>query len=201
MKSNPTVSRFRVLVSLPLIVFALVGCGGTSVGNPQVDLKFANYTALNFLDWLIPSAFAALSNGKICIRQLRFKADAGSAASGGNIDFQPGEISLAVNGTSAIGRVSVPPGVYGRVEFDLTRDGLGCTSGNSVSFTNANGAYTSTDSTTIKFEGSFVASQAVQTLSLGLQGIVDALNTISGTSGYNSSIAGTLQNASVKGNF
>src|SRR4051812_47028286 len=201
MKIRTAPINFCMIALLSVALLTQTGCGGTTIGNPEVSIQFTSYTAFNVMDWLVPSAYATLSNGKICVRRLRFKTDINSTEAEDGIDFQPGEISLNATGSGVIGTVTVPSGVYRRVEFDLTNNGAGCTSGHSVSFTNSNGTYTSTDNTTIKFEGTFDASAAHETLSLGLQGIINALNTINGPSGNNATIASTLQNASVKGNF
>ena len=202
-----TVSGIIVLVGIATPLLVHTGCG-TSTGNPLIDIKFGTFTAQYsnpLLDLLIPSAYASLSNAKICIRRLRFKVDSsGSAKAGdsGDLDFQPGEVVLSAGGTSSLGKVNIAPGTYNRVEFDLTRDGAGCTSGYSMAFTNSNGSYFTTDNATIKFEGSFVAQAGNdKTLNLGIQSIITALNSVSGTQGSNSVIKTTVEDASVKGNF
>ena len=191
-------------IGLPiLILITQMGCG-TSTGNPTIAMQFGTFTAIrpSILDWLIPSAFAAISNTKFCFKRLRFKretTDTNSQSS--NFDFQPGEIQLNSSSVTSLGSIQVSPGLYRRVEFDLANNGSGCTSGNSVTMTNANGSYTTTDTITIKFEGQFVAVYDGQVLNLGLQGIIDAMNTISGASGTNPTIKTTLENTSIKGNF
>ena len=187
-----------------VIPFMQGGCGGTSTGNPVISIQTKSYTAFNtapFLNFFIPSAYAAFSGGKICIRRLRFKADSGSAATGGDIEFQPGEINLSASGGTDLGKVTISPGTYKRVEFDLTTDGAGCTSGHSVTFSNSSGVYYSTDGMTIKFDGVFTAKSGSQVLALGFQGIVNALNSLTGMSGYNPSIKNSLESTSVTGDF
>jgi hypothetical protein len=67
--------------------------------------------------------------------------------------------------------------------------------------TNANGSYTSMDSITMTFEGTFAPSTNGDVLSLQLQGIVDGLNTVTGASGQTSAIKNVLESASYQGSF
>ncbi len=177
----------------------LFGCG-TQEASPQVSLVFANYTARNMLmELLIPSAYAAVSSGKMCFKRVRFKT-AGEATGADpsvdedNIDFSPGEVSIATTSTE-LGDVTVPAGTYERIEFDLEKDCPGGVSGKSISFTNASGSFSSQDRISIKFEGTFEAALSGQQVTLGIQAIVDALNSVTA----DAQIKSALESASVKG--
>ena len=209
MKTRYLIQFAPLFLSLTIALGLGAGGCGTSGGNPQavpatVSLQVASYSAqYNIFDYFIPSAYAALTGAKICFKRLRFKAspnDLGAAA-GADLVFEPGEITFGSASTSTLGQVNISPGTYRRVEFDLAKNGAGCTSGYSVSFSNSNGTYSSSDGATIKFEGTFIAMPGNQILSLGIQSIVDALNTVSGPSGNNSNIKNLLEDASVKGKF
>lgn len=162
----------------------LLGCG--SDGN--VTLKLGTYNASR-----------ALSATTLCFKRLRFKMSSETTSSdvtsdSDNVDFTPGEITLSDSGTN-LGATTIPEGTYERLEFDLERDGSGCTSGKSVQITNASGTFSTTDRVTIKFEGTFTATSSNKVLELGVQNIVNALNAVTNSN----NIKDDLEAAGVKG--
>ncbi len=162
----------------------LLGCG--SDGN--VTIKLGTYNGSR-----------ALSATTLCFKRLRFKmsseaTDSDVTKDSDNVDFTPGEITLSDSGTN-IGATTIPEGTYQRLEFDLERDGTGCTSGKSVQLTNSSGTFSTTDRVTIKFEGTFTATGSNKVLELGVQNIVDALNAITNSN----NIKDDLEAAGVKG--
>ena len=187
---------------LSLITLAsLSACGREA--NPTITLKVASLSASNpILDFFIPSAHAAVSSAKICIKRLRFKQeDGGSTGStqgdgSDNIDFSPGEITLAAGTT--IGEVTIPSGLYKRLEFDLDRVCQG--SNQSVSFQNDFGSFSSNATITIKFEGQFDAASSGQELELGFGSIITAMDGVAAGASSND-IKNALENASIKGSF
>ncbi len=185
------------MVTIAAVLFS--GCGKAEA-TPKITLALGGYTAKNsFLEFLIPSAYAALSNGKLCFKRLRFKTEGETTSSNpatdsDNIDFSPGEVSITATGTT-LGEVTIPAGTYKRIEFDLEKDCPGSTSGNAVSLTNSNGSFSSQDGVTIKFEGTFEAAESGQKLTLGVQAIIDALNAVTTVA----EVKSRLEAASVKG--
>lgn len=199
--SKPSILLSGVLVLLGATLFWGCGKEGSSA-NPKISVQFGTYTASNrWLRFFIPEAHAALSNGKFCFKRLRFKTDgeqtsADPTQDSDNVDFAPGEVTILTTGNS-LGDVVIPAGTYKRVEFDLEKDGPGCTSNKSVQLTNSSGSFSSQDRITIKFEGTFVASESGQVLSLAVQNITNALNQVTS----DNDIKTKLEDASVKGSF
>ena len=194
-------SRTTVL-TLPLLILATTLSGCAKESNPTIGINFGTYTAQNrFMQMLIPSAQAAMTSGKLCFKRLRFKKDGESTSTNvttdsSNIDFSPGEVSISTTGTN-LGEISIPAGTYRRVEFDFEKNCVGSTSGNSISFTNSYGTFSSNQTITVRFEGNFEASKSGQVLSLNAQAIVAAMNTVMSLS----DVKTNLEAASVKGSF
>ncbi|WP_374075617.1 hypothetical protein [Bdellovibrio bacteriovorus] len=152
------------LISL-LFLNACANSGGTSTGNPLVAVQFKSFTPFHASSVETQS----VSNLKMCFKRLRFKPVSGLDD---NIDLALDEVSIVDSGT-LVTTVGVPAGTYSRVEFDLDTH---CTSGRSVQLSNSNGSFTSTDTITIRFDGTLVLS-ASQNLDLNIQAIVSALDT------------------------
>jgi hypothetical protein len=164
------------------------GNGGTTTGNPGVtklELRFDSYDQTAFLDHILNSfiskAYAQVNSASFCFKRLRFKKADDSTSdpttNEDNIDFDIGEIVLSSSGV-LLGSIELPTGEYKRLEFDLESD---CSSGYSVDLNNDAGDFQTTDRITIKFRGSFTASSSNQTLSLGIQHIIDALDSHTGS--------------------
>lgn len=187
----------RVRASLAtLLAMSLIPMSGCSKAEEStVNIQFGTYTASNsFLpDFLVPSAHAALSNAKFCFKRLRFKkADVAEESAEDNVDFTPGQVTLTSTGTT-IGEIKLPTATYVRVEFDLEAN---CVAGasNAVEGTNSNGTFSSTSNTKIVFRGRFDASEAQETLTLGVTSIISALNQLpNGASG--NTVRDALENA------
>ena len=183
----------KLLTNLLLISILALGFGcakkddesDMSSGNSSkadVNISFGSYTTAHFspMNFLVPNAYAAVSDLKFCFKRLRFKQDLadGVVDADDNIDLEIGLKSISNAGT-LLGTVSVPEGTYKRIEFDLepTCDGV---TANSVSLVNDHGGFSSQSTITIKFEGSFIVSGDAD-LELGIQAILDAANTYNGT--------------------
>jgi hypothetical protein len=148
-----------------------------------VSLSMGSYTTAKFspLNFIIPSAYAAVSDFKFCFKRLRFKKDPLDATEvDDNIDLQLGNIQISNSGT-LLGTVNVPAGTYTRIEFDL-EPSCDDVVVNSVGLTNGNGTFNSTSTIKIKFEGTFIVD-GVETLELGVQNIMTAANAFDGLGG------------------
>ncbi|MEZ4873404.1 MAG: hypothetical protein R2827_14435 [Bdellovibrionales bacterium] len=165
-----------------LIMLIGIGCapggGGTTTGNGIVDVNMQAYTGLSS-----KVSSMAVTSLTMCFKRLRFKTegestDADPSTDSDNIDLSLGEITLSATGTN-LGLVSVPYGTYSRVEFDLEKDCVDTITSNSVEVTNGNGSFFTEDRITIKFEGTFVVGSSSNVLNLGVQAIVDALDSVS----------------------
>lgn len=180
----------KAIITLMLLV-NLVGCNSgsddsvtSSKPSYPVQLSMGSYTTASLSNFLIPSAYAAVSDLKVCFKRLRFKTSVDDTlpdTGEDNIDFALGEVTLSTSGT-LLGTVNVPEGTYYRVEFDLEP----VCAGKSLNLSNDFGVYSSVDTIKIKFEGVFVVDGSTA-LELGVQDILNAANAYNG--------AGTLKDA------
>ena len=177
--------KFRTFAAKALKAAALLclvsSCAGTTTGNPNqplVAVQFASYVAQtkpskpSFWKLFIPTADASVTDLRLCLKRLRFKQSA-SSPTGENHDLALGEIQLGSSGNSFTS-VFVAPGTYNRIEFDIDPS---CSTARSASVTNSNGTFNSTDTMTIRFDGTFTVSSANQVLTLATQSIVTNLRT------------------------
>lgn len=170
----------KSLILLSLIFLQACG-GGTTTGNPvqkkNVNIQMEDQQPFAWMkklsDALIRPAYANVSSVKFCFKRLRFKPD--SSTSGSNFDLEIGEVDINPSGTNLL-TVSVPEGVYERIEFDLEEDCDG-TVKPSVQFTNDLGPFSTTDHITIKFDGVYTVS-ADGTLVLNIDALFDAMDTV-----------------------
>ncbi|MCB0385332.1 MAG: hypothetical protein KDD43_08050 [Bdellovibrionales bacterium] len=175
--------------SLLIIIFLsllFIGCaGGTTSGNPVVEVNLDSYsptpTAKPSLITQQGISPFAVNSIVMCFKRLRFKMENESTNGDptqdeDNIDLELGEVALSPSGTS-LTNVSVPKGIYSRVEFDLEKDCSVGTSGNSLQVTNGSGLLTTEERITIKFEGIFTVDESSEILNLGIQNIINALDT------------------------
>lgn len=163
------------------VVMLFSGCG-TREGNGSATLEFRAYSGTSFFT-LIRTAHAAVSSVSFCFKRLRFKTEGQQTApdpeqDSDNIDFNIGEVTLSASGTR-LGSVSVPAATYKRIEFDLEDK---CTSGKSIRLTNTNGSFSTNQRIKIRFDGTFTMSEADTTLSISVQAILNALDTVSDNS-------------------
>ncbi|MBG58945.1 MAG: hypothetical protein CMJ16_00660 [Peredibacter sp.] len=172
-----------------ILTLAATGCKNeeetgltTGSANYPVNLSMGSYTVAKTspLDFLIPSAYAAISDLKFCFKRLRFKRDLPDGqvdTSEDNVDLELAQVNMNTSGV-ALGQVSVPADTYKRIEFDLEPNcgGLG---ENSVDLANDWGVHTSSSTITIKFEGTFIVD-GQENLELGVQNIIDAANAYDG---------------------
>lgn len=166
-------------VVLLLTLLTLAACApssGTSTGNPMVDLKMNSYNSTLAVEKSTIDALS-LNSLKFCFKRLRFKQTASSATSE-NHNFYLGEVTISSLGTD-LSAVSLPVGTYSRIEFDLDSS---CPSGKSIELTNSNGSFSTDQTITIRFDGTFVHSNLDETLNLNIQQIVSSLNTVTSNS-------------------
>ena len=174
--------KINCFLHISLLLF-LVSCGDDDkVSKSTVTLNFSTFTVAksNILDLIIPKAFAAsLTNATFCIKRLRFKTeDDDINETSDNVDFSPGVVTLSSEGSS-IGSIILPLGTYKRVEIDMEVD---CKdedpSQTSIAFTNDFGSYSTDDTVTVKWRGTFEANEATETLSLNIQNVITTLSSI-----------------------
>jgi hypothetical protein len=135
-------------------------------------------------DAIIPSAHAAVSGTKFCFKRLRFKPD--SSTAGSNIDLTLGQVDIDPSGTSLL-TVSIPEGTYRRVEFDLEKECDGVSGKPSVSFSNDIGSFSTQETMTIVFDGTYVASSS-GTLTLDIDALLDALDIVTNSNQIKTSL-------------
>lgn len=197
MRSSP-IQKWISFITLFGIAASHSGCGGTTTGNGLVDIRVGPYNELTLLGRLLPSAFATVSSVTFCFKRVRFKLKDANTSDpendSDNQDFSVGAITVSPGGTT-LGSITLPEGTYRRVEFDLENN---CGSGTSVQLSNSNpgGPFSTNSRVTIKFEGTFVVDQASESLQLGIQAMINALDTVtaSGNQVKNQleSVSGTL---------
>ena len=179
------------LIEIILLMTILFSCKGQNESAPtqeshNVQMNFSTYSVVKFspLDLLIPTAHAAVSDLKFCFKRLRFKVNqtdtTNHASNNDNIDINPGQVDISSGGSSIV-NIAVAAGTYHRIEFDLERDCDGTTK-DSVSLTNSNATFNSTDRITIKFDGTFVVD-GDKSVALGVQNILDQANGFDGFGG------------------
>lgn len=187
------VRKFAILLAMVAMYGCLPSQDESAVktgGTHPVDMQISSYTTAGLSNFLIPSAYAAVSDLQLCFKRLRFKQDLSDTLDPlveDNIDLNLGLVTLSSAGTD-LPVVNVPAGTYYRIEFDLEPE---CGIGESVRLTNDFGVFNSTERITIKFDGVFVVNGA-ETLNLNVQDILNAAN------GHNGSISvrDSLENAS-----
>lgn len=187
------VRKFAILLAM----VAMYGCLPSKDESPvaagaayPVDMQISSYTTAGLSRFLIPNAYAAVSDMQVCFKRLRFKKDLTDTLDPlleDNIDLNLGLVTLSSAGTD-LPVVNVPAGTYYRIEFDLEPE---CGVGKSVQLSNDFGVFHSIDRITIKFEGVFTVDGS-ETLNLNIQDILTAAN------GYNGvgDIRDALENAS-----
>jgi Domain of unknown function (DUF4382) len=167
-----------------VLLMSLVSCqssddSSTTQGTKfPVNISIGGYTTASLMNYIIPDAYAAVSELKVCFKRLRFKTSTNDSLpdqAEDNIDFNLGQVTLSNSGT-LLGSVSVPAGTYYRVEFDLEP----ACAGKSLNLVNDFGTYSSAESLKIKFDGVFVVD-GTETLELGVQDIMNVANSYNGT--------------------
>lgn len=173
------------------ILFAFItiyGCQPTKEdGSPikPVNVSLGSYTTAGFSQFLIPNAYAAVSDLRLCFKRLRFKKDVSDIADpllDENVDLNLGEVAITSGGKS-LSVVNIPADTYYRIEFDLEPT---C-AGKSAYLTNDFGVFSSSENIKIKFNGVFVVDGS-ETLVLGVQDILNAANAYQGTSSLRTSL-------------
>ena len=166
---------------LLFLFLTIGGCGpGTTTGNPvtPVELRMEDKQPFawikNTLDALISPAHATVSSVKFCFKRLRMKPD--SITNGEDFELVLGQVDINPSGTTLL-TVSVPPGTYQEIEFDLTKDCDGTLGKKSVSMTNNNGNFSTIEDMTIRFGGTYTVSSA-GTLTLNIDPLFDALELV-----------------------
>jgi hypothetical protein len=165
-----------------LLLLSLASCQNqddSPVSGPTypVSIRMGSYSTAKIMNFIIPNAYAGVSELKVCFKRLRFKTSTDDSLPDleeDNIDFNLGEVTLSSSGT-LLGSVNVPVGTYYRVEFDLEP----ACAGKSLNLSNDFGVYSSTDTMKIKFDGVFIVNGA-ETLELGVQDILNAANSYNG---------------------
>lgn len=173
----------KALLTL-IFLLSLVSCQSDNSSSPisggavyPVSLSMGGYTvADNFKHLFINEAHAAVSDFRVCFKRLRFKNDVNDTSTvNDNIDLALGEVSLSASGT-ALATVSVPAGTYYRIEFDLEPT---C-AGKSINLANDFGVFNSTETMTIRFDGTFIVD-GTENLQLHVQDILNAANAYNGS--------------------
>jgi hypothetical protein len=193
------INKFLQILIFNIVVFINMGCdfgagsGGTTTGNPIVQIKFSafNQTQANKISKYLNVEAQSVTSLLMCFKRLRFKKEDSDLTETpetdkDNIDLDLNEVNISASGTN-LTTVSIESGIYTRIEFDLERD---CESGSSIQFVNNQGSFNSDERVTIKFEGQFNAKSGFQTLNLGIQNIVDSLEQINDNSDIKSTLEG-----------
>jgi hypothetical protein len=173
-----------------LILVCLFGCaGGTTTGNPITTVKIQDKQPLAWLkknfNIIIPSAWATASDVKFCFKRLRFKTEE-TDAEGSNYDLTLGQVTLSSEITT-LASLSIPPGNYRRVEFDLEKECDGVLGKKSLEFTNMYGSFSTDQKITIKFNGVYIVN-ADGTLTLDTDKILDAIELINDSAAIKTSL-------------
>lgn len=109
----------------------------------------------------------------LCISRLRFRA-ADDSSSSSDVRFDLGDVRISASGTKLAG-VNLPDGTYDEIEMELDDS---CPSGKSVQLLRAGKYYSTGRFIELSFKGHFTAQQAKMQVTLGLQEIINNLNSI-----------------------
>lgn len=161
-----------------ILLTILFSCGdSTTTGNPQVvTLNISPYSATPLMAKLNRRITSmAVSNLSMCFKRIRFKPT--NSVINENIDFEIGYLNIPPSGIE-LGDIEVSLGTFDRIEIDLESD-CNNTGENSITFTNDNGTFNSSDRISLKFEGEF--STINENINLALQNIINTLNSYDGS--------------------
>lgn len=162
-----------MLIFIFNFVFSMLSCntnsGGTSTGNPLINLRSGTYSGLSAL---------SVNEVRFCFKRVRFKlpgelTNSDPALDADNIDFAIGEKILNTLGDN-FGSINVPPGNYARIEFDLANT---CGNGYSAYVVNSSGTFSTTQGATIKFSGNITINADIS-IELMLQNLIFSLNSV-----------------------
>lgn len=150
----------------------------TGGGNPMTndDSSAGNVSNPIFSEMAISlSPFQPLSIDSltICISRLRFRS-ADDSSSSSDVRFELGDVLISASGTKLAG-VNLPDGTYDEIEMELDDS---CPSKMSVQLLRAGKLYSTNRFIELSFTGHFTAQQAKMKLTLGLQEIINNLNSI-----------------------
>lgn len=172
------VRQFAVLLASVLLWSCQSSDNNPITGGSQpVSVSMGSYTTTKLTDYFIPSAYAAVSDLRLCFKRLRFKkniTDIDDPLIDENVDLNLGEIAISSAGTN-LSVVNIPADTYYRVEFDLEPS---C-AGKSLTLSNDFGTFSSAENIKIKFDGVFIVDGS-ETLVLGVQDILNAANAYNG---------------------
>ncbi len=198
----------KIKATFLICVMCISGCSGgsnnpTAATSTSTTLSFGSFTVAqnSIMDYLIPKAYAAtFTSATFCLKRLRFKTDDNDVNSpDDNIDFSPGVVTLSATG-STIGAVTLPTGTYRRIEFDMEKNCVGTnTSQPSVAFTNEFGSFSTDDTITMKWRGTFVEDEAAQSITLNISNAINALAALDNPG--NNDIKDALEAAGSVGTF
>lgn len=170
MRTNRLVAAIVMLTGLLGVFNNCQSKTGTSTGNPVVSVEIEPYTLGSS-----KLSIQSVTSLKMCIKRLRFKT---STLAGEDFDFDLGEVTISPGGTS-LGDVEAPTGTFSRIEFVLNDS---CFGGKSLTVTNSNGTYSTNEGMQIRFDGILTIDESTTSISLYIQDIVDALNTVTNNS-------------------
>jgi hypothetical protein len=162
---------------------------GTEGGNPM-----ASHTAIAVK--VGPNTGALVSELALCPRQVRFvplNADAPTetfALSNGDVSLAPTDVSIGV--------VTVANQTYKRVELIVSDQ---CESRKSVRVTNANGSYSTSEETTIRFDGTFAVAPSSMALSLLADNVISELAPVTSNAEVKASAEATAGQATMIDDF
>ena len=189
----------RKIFFIPFLALMLLGpvaCenDGTETGDPGFTLQFSSFESsqASWQQIFLPRAFAEVSQVKMCIHQIRFKADSSAEDAGENANISIGYVELNSQGTD-LGEISVAAGAYRRVDVMVKDD---CGEGFSLSISNDNGTYQLQQPKILRFEGAAFVVQGTEGVILQIPNFVDFFDSVSSDSDLESgveSIQGVLQ--------
>lgn len=142
----------------------------TGGGNPITGTGSENAKPMTIaLSPFQPQSIEALT---ICVSRLRFRTASSSLFS--DVRFNLGDVLISPLGTPLAG-VKLPDGNYDEIEMELDDS---CPSGKSVQLLRAGKSFSTSRFIQLSFSGRFTAQQAKVQLTLGLQQIINSLNSI-----------------------
>ena len=190
-------------IFLIIVLIFNLGCSrnSTETGNPGVELVLTDFSTTSMQKSGTVSS-RSVASVRLCFKRLRFKisdedTNVNVEVDEDNIDLELGQVDLDPDG-GVLTTVSVPPGIYSRIEFDLDSDCMNQGTPSVIVDNDNDGGtpFETDDNMTIKFEGQVSVSVDTR-LELAIGNIINALDAVTSAD----QIKDALEDAGSAGTF
>jgi N-acetylneuraminic acid mutarotase len=182
MRMNRRLSKLALLFCAPILLVAYNNCaapvslggGGTTVGTPMVEFKFAPFTQ------------PASQQVGVCINEIVLTLEDGQQ-SHVSVPIDATDRTLDAAGTK-LKTHAIPAGVYSDIAVTLSAN---CLSGKSLQLSNLQGNFETSNQVTLHFSGRSLLTEDYTLVALDVQNLINSLNTVNN----NTALVTTAENA------